>query len=599
MFLFKERSQMKVLLTTLNSKFTHSSLALRYIQSMVDHPKIDMTRLEYTINNQLDYIVREIYSGGFDVVVFSVYIWNVEDTLMIAKNLKKVAPHLRIFFGGPEVTFESDKFLEKHAYIDLIIRGEGEVSFRELMHKMADSGYPKSLENNSFEGLKGLTYRVNTANNVVSLPDQPLIPQLDIIPFPYESFEGLEHRILYYESSRGCPFNCQYCLSSTIKGVRFFSLERVKSDMKRFMDLDVMQVKFIDRTFNADPNRSFEIFKYLHENDNGHTNFHFEITADRLNEETISFLEQVRPGLFQFEIGVQTTHEPTLNEICRYVDFEKLKEVCLKLRSYRNIHLHLDLIAGLPYENYDRFMQSFNHVYSIRPEMVQLGFLKLLKGSGLRIRKEKYGYIFNEQPPYEIMGTSDLSFDDMIRLKGIEDMVEHFYNNQKFTHSLEFIIKVNGLLPSKLYEMLSEYWHKMGWHHKAHNQDAMYTILLDFYKQSGFKAGELFEEIVKFDYVRQSSRRKLYSDKESVEFRQFTHTFLQDETNIDKFLPTYKGQTAKQIVKKVRFETFRCDVLSLISSDFDLTSVYEKEVIVLFDYNLENNIFATSKHYVI
>lgn len=590
---------MKLLLTTLNSKFTHSSLALRYIQSMVNHEKVELSRVEYTINNQLDYIVREIYSGGYDVVVFSVYIWNVEDTLLIAKNLKKVAPHLKIFFGGPEVSFESDKFLKNHPYIDLIIRGEGEISFRELIHRMADTGYPVQGGVDHFADLMGLTYKCLNGIDINNTPDQPLIQTLDIIPFPYESFDGLEHRILYYESSRGCPFNCQYCLSSTIKGVRFFSLDRVKSDMMRFIKLNVMQVKFIDRTFNADPSRSLEIFKFLHENDNGHTNFHFEITADRLNEETIAFLKQVRPGLFQFEIGVQTTHEPTLNEICRFVDFDKLKQICLKIRSYRNIHLHLDLIAGLPYENYERFMQSFNDVYSIRPEMVQLGFLKLLKGSGLRIRKDKYGYIFNEQPPYEIMGTADLSFDDMIRLKGIEDMVEHFYNNQKFTHSLEFIIKVNGLLPSKLYEMLSEYWHAMGWHHKAHNQDAMYSILLDFYKQSGFKAGELFEEIVKFDYVRQSSRRKLYSDKESVEFRQFTHTFLQDETNIDKFLPTYKGQTAKQIVKKVRFETFSYDVVGFIESDFDLTTVKEKEVIVLFDYNLDNNIFATSKHYVI
>ena len=590
---------MKLLLTTLNSKFTHSSLALRYIQSMVNHEGVDISRVEYTINNQLDYIVREIYSGGYDVVVFSVYIWNVEDTLVIAKNLKKVAPNLKVFFGGPEVTFESDRFLQKHPYIDLIIRGEGEISFSELIECMANKAYPVQGQEDPFADLKGITYRPLNGSGVVIRPDQALIHDLDIIPFPYDSFEGLEHRILYYESSRGCPFNCQYCLSSTIKGVRFFSLDRVKSDMKRFIDLKVMQVKFIDRTFNADPNRSLEIFKFLHENDNGHTNFHFEITADRLNEETISFLERVRPGLFQFEIGVQTTHEPTLKEICRFVDFEKLKEVCLKIRSYRNIHLHLDLIAGLPSENYSRFMKSFDDVYSIRPEMVQLGFLKLLKGSGLRIRKDKYGYIFNDQPPYEIMGTSDLSFDDMIRLKGIEDMVEHFYNNQKFTHALEFIIKVNGILPSKLYEMLSEYWHAKGWHHKAHNQDAMYLILLDFYKELGLKSGELFEEVVKFDYVRQSSRRKLYSDKESVEFRQFTHTFLQDETNIDKFLPSFKGQTAKQIVKKVRFETFTYNVVSLIESDFNLSQVQMKEVIVLFDYNLDNNIFATSKHYVI
>lgn len=590
---------MRLLLTTLNSKFTHSSLALRYISSMVADTEASIELREYTINNQLDYIVREIYSGQFDVVVFSVYIWNVEDTLLIAKNLKKVAPNLKIFFGGPEVTFESKKFLEIHPFVDLIIRGEGEISFRELVDSLVEKGYPRSEDEDHFKVLKGLTYRVPDSERVLETMDQPLIDNLDIIPFPYETFEGLDHRILYYESSRGCPFNCQYCLSSTIKGVRFFSLERVKADLKRFVDREVMQVKFIDRTFNADRKRSLEIFKYLDEIDNGYTNFHFEITADRLDDETLVFLESVRPGLFQFEIGVQTTYEPTLKEIRRYVDFNKLKEICTRIRSYRNIHLHLDLIAGLPFENYDRFLKSFDDVYSIRPEMVQLGFLKLLKGSGLRIRKEEYGYIFNEQPPYEIMATSDLCFDEMIKLKGIEDMVEHFYNNQKFTHSLEFIIKVNDLMPSKLYEKLSDYWHENGWHHKAHNQDAMYEILLSFYEDSGFASQELFAEILKFDYVRQSARRKLYVAKESVEFRQFTHAFLQNEENLKKYLPTYEDQSAKQIVKKVRFETFKYNVLELIESDFDLNLIKEDEVIVLFDYSLDNNIFATSKHYVI
>ncbi len=360
-----------------------------------------------------------------------------------------------------------------------------------------------------------------------------------------------------------------------------------------------MQVKFIDRTFNADKKRSLDIFKYLHEIDNGYTNFHFEITADRLNEETLVFLENVRPGLFQFEIGVQTTHEPTLNEICRYVDFGKLKGICTRIKEYKNIHLHLDLIAGLPYENYDRFLKSFDDVYSIRPEMVQLGFLKLLKGSGLRIRKEKYGYVFDEQPPYEIMATADLSFDDMIKLKGIEDMVEHFYNNQKFTQSLEFILKVNDLAPSKLYEMLSDYWHSNGWHHKAHNQDAMYQILLSFYEDSKLKSPKYFAEVIKFDYVRQSSRRKLYGEKESVEFRQFTHEFLQNEENLKQYLPAYVGQSAKQIVKKVRFETLKYNIVELIESGFDISVIKEEEIIVLFDYNLDNNIFATSKHYVI
>ena len=596
---------MKLLLTTLNSKYTHTSLALRYIESMLEDVNADVVLNEYTINNQLDYVVQDIYIGKYDVIVFSVYIWNVEETLIIAKNIKKVAPHIKIVFGGPEVTFESERFLEEHPSIDVIVRGEGEVSVRELIETLNDHML-KGDDTVELSGLKGITYRRKSEDEtqdvgaIIKTSDQPLIDHLDMIPFPYKSFEGLDHRILYYESSRGCPFNCQYCLSSTIKGVRFFTIDRVKTDLKKFVDLNVMQVKFIDRTFNADPKRSLDIFRYLSEIDNGYTNFHFEITADRLDEETIVFLEDVRPGLFQFEIGVQTTYEPTLKEICRYVDFEKLKSICDRIRGYRNIHLHLDLIAGLPFENYDRFMQSFDDVYSIRPEMVQLGFLKLLKGSGLRQRKEKYGYVFNEQPPYEIMATNDLSFDEMIKLKGVEDMVEHFYNNQKFTHSLEFIIKVNALLPSKLYEMLSEYWHTNGWHHKAHNQDAMYEVLGAFYDTSGFESADVFHQVLKFDYVKQSARRKLYAEKETVEFRQASHAFLQDEENIEKYLQEYKGQTAKQIVKKVRFETLTVNVPKLIEMDYNMKDWTDRGAVkILLDYNVDNNIFGTCKYYVI
>ncbi len=587
---------MKLLLTTLNSKFTHSSLALRYIHTYIKSEYPEVVLNEYTINNQLDYIVREIYQGKFDVVAFSVYIWNVEASCLIAKNLKKVAPGLKIIFGGPEVTFESVEFLKAHPYVDAILRGEGEQTFMDFMNRIHASE-PDFLEGKDcFEGLKGITYRVSkdTGAEVVSLPDQPLIENLDIIPFPYESFEGLDNRILYYESSRGCPFNCQYCLSSTIKGVRFFSLDRVKADLKRFVDLNVMQVKFIDRTFNADKRRALDIFKYLHEIDNGYTNFHFEITADRLDDDTIAFLECVRPGLFQFEIGVQTTNAATLLEIQRFVDFEKLRRACNTLSSYRNIHLHLDLIAGLPYEGYDRFMQSFDDVYSMRPEMLQLGFLKLLKGSGLRMRKEKYGYVYNEVPPYEIMATAEMDFDEMIRLKGIEDMVEHFYNNQKFTHALEFIIKVNGLLPSKLYELLSEYWHRNGWHHKAHNQDTLYQVLEAFYMASDFSYPDFFKEVLKFDYVRQSSRRKLYQVKEETAFRQSVHAFLQSEENRQRYLPAYIDMSAKAIVKLVRFETFKYDILEAIGRDYAEIHEVPEPITLLFDYSIEQNPFDKS-----
>ncbi len=590
---------MKLLLTTLNSKFTHSSLALRYIYGYLKACSGTVELKEYTINNQLDYIVRELYSGQYDCIAFSVYIWNVEQTSIIAKNLKKVSPNLKIVFGGPEVTFESDAFLKAYPYVDVIVRGEGEESFKAFFETASRSKDAFINSEDCFANLSGLTYRFSKdgKDHIVLLPDRPLIHNLDCVPFPYESFDGLEHRILYYESSRGCPFNCQYCLSSTIKGVRFFSLDRVKADLKIFVQNRVMQVKFIDRTFNADKMRALEIFKYLHEIDNGYTNFHFEITADRLTDETIDFLKVVRPGLFQFEIGVQTTNEATLLEIQRYVDFDKLKKTCETLSSYRNIHLHLDLIAGLPFENYERFMQSFDEVYAMRPEMLQLGFLKLLKGSGLRIRKDKYGYIYNEMPPYEIMATNELSFDDMIQLKGIEDMVEHFYNNQKFTYALEFIIKVNGLIPSKFYEMLSTFWHDHGWHHKAHNQDTLYQVLEQFYLDSRLRYPEVFKNILKFDYVRQSSRRKLYQTKEAPEERQKIHAFLQEADNISKYLPAYVNQRAKAIVKQVRFETFDYDVLEMIHSGFEQIYTQENGTTVLFDYSVEDSPFEKSRYH--
>ncbi len=578
---------MKILLTTLNSKFIHSSLSLRYLKSFNKErfPNIDIE--EYTVNNDLDYILGDIYVKNYDLVCFSTYIWNITETLEIAKNLKKVTKKTKILLGGPEVSYNPSELLEEHVYIDYIVFGEGEITLGELFNIIiAKTGNLNEVE--------GLAFR--DRDRIFINKARPLIQDLDIIPFPYGNLKELENRIIYYESSRGCPLNCQYCLSSTLKGVRYFSLNRIKRDLKKFVCADVKQVKFVDRTFNADKNHCLSIMKYIQSIDNGRINFHFEINAVLLDEEILDYLKNVRKGLFQFEVGVQSTSITTLKEIQRNIDFGKIEYVIKKLASYNNIHLHLDLIAGLPYESYKTFLKSFDDVYNLKANKIQLGFLKLLKGSGIRINQHKYGYIYKDISPYEVMGNSYITYREILRLKLIEEMVEQYYNSHSFDFSLDFIIEKHYKNPSDFFEALSIFWEREGYHHVSHKRNQLYGILLKFYRYNKFNNENIFKEILRFDYLRNTRGNvpEVLATVNSQDFKNRCHKFLQDEDNIEKYIPKFKGMAAKKIIKKVHFETFRYDILSLLS---DYTgSPLNQQIVILFNYEVENKDFERASY---
>ena len=387
---------MKILLTTLNSKFIHTNLAIRYLKHFVkDVNDIEVDIREYTINNELDYILKDINKNSYDVILFSTYIWNVNDIVKLCHNLKKINPNVKIALGGPEVTYDSENSMNTHDFVDYILYGEGELVFKDFVK------YLKGEIN--IEEVKGLVYREN--GKVIKNKPMELLQNLDLIPSPYENIDKSEYenRIVYYETSRGCPFNCQYCLSSTIQGLRYFSIDRVKKDLKALIDARVSQIKFIDRTFNANKKFAMEIMQFLMENDNDYTTYHFEVTAHLLTDDMLDFLSKCKEGLFQFEIGVQSTNDKVLEAVGRRDDFKKLSYVVQKIATFRNIHQHLDLIAGLPYEDYKSFEKSFNDVFNLGIEHLQLGFLKMIKGTGVRNEADKHEYRYKDYPPYEIL----------------------------------------------------------------------------------------------------------------------------------------------------------------------------------------------------
>lgn len=459
---------MKILLTTLNSKYVHSNLALKYLYASAEKSRNSIDILEFTINNEEDYIYTELLRKSYDVICFSCYIWNVEKTLNLAENLKKAKPELKILLGGPEVSYDVIPFMSQHKFIDFIISGEGEAAFSELTETLL-SGMQE------FEKIRGLTYRM--FGKIYVNPTAPLL-SFESVPFPYLNLVCEEDKVMYYESSRGCPFQCSYCLSSVDRKVRTLSMERVKSDLSYFIYKRVKQVKFIDRTFNWDRKRCFEIMKYLITSDNGITNFHFELCGDLLDEELLYLLSTARPGLFQFEIGVQSTNESALRACNRKSDFGKLAENVKRLRELNNIHLHLDLIAGLPYEDYPSFRMSFNEVYSLKGHQLQLGFLKLIKGAPIREQVEEHEYVYRGRAPYEIISSKYLSALSLIRLKKIENLLDLYYNRGGFHQTLDYAIEHLAETPFDFYEELADYYYLKGFQHKSHKKEDLYRILL-------------------------------------------------------------------------------------------------------------------------
>lgn len=574
----KEVKKLKILLTTLNSKFIHTNLAIRYIKESIKD-LADVEIREYTINNQLDYILKDIYLAGYDAVFFSTYIWNVYDIVKLCENLKKVNPKLIIGLGGPEVSYDSEDAMAKYEFVDYILRGEGEMVMRDLVKYFNGEIDIKDVD--------GVTYRCD--GEVIKNKERELLKDLDLIPSPYENLnvKEYENRIVYYETSRGCPFNCQYCLSSAIKGLRYFSIDRVKRDLKKLIDAKVSQIKFIDRTFNANKKFAKEIMKFLMENDNGYTTYHFEVTAHLLDDDMLEFLKDCKEGLFQFEIGVQTTNQEALDAVGRRDDFEKLSHVVKTIESYQNIHQHLDLIAGLPYEGYDSFEKSFNDVFALQIEQLQLGFLKMIKGTGMRARAEEFEYEYKNYAPYEVLCNKFISYDEILKLKDIEDILERYYNSNNFSLSVKYIIE-NYYSESafKFFEDFANYFNEMGYFHLAQGKNQLYSILADFYKEKIGENYDLFMEILKYDYVslgKISSVPNIFNKLEVKDMKARVHEFLHNRENLEKYLPKHVDTPAKYILKYVHFECFKYDILKLKE---DIHAKLDKqETVILFVYD--------------
>ncbi len=568
---------MKVILSTLNSKFIHSCLAIRYLQGYVED-LIHIDIKEYTINQNIDFITSDLFKDEPDVIGFSTYIWNLTETLKICKILKIVNPKLKIILGGPEVSFDGEKILKDNPFIDFIIYGEGEETFREYIKNLISN-------NEDYTNIQGLIY--SQGNKVIKNPSRPLLKDLNIIPSPYKNIGNeFENKIVYFESSRGCPFNCRFCLSSTIKGVRYFDIARVKEDLNNLIEGKVKQVKFVDRTFNANKKYAMEIMNFIIDKNPKDINFHFEVTAHLLDREMLDFLSNVKEGLFQFEVGVQSTNLDTIEAIGRTTDFEKLRNITKEIKSYKNIHQHLDLIAGLPYEGYDSFRSSFNDVYEIRPEKIQLGFLKLLKGSSLRKDQGKYGFKYLDAPPYEVLENDFIKYKEIIKLKAIEELVERYYNEGYFEHSLEFIIYNHYTSPFDFYEDFSDFWEREDYHKVSNSRNRLYEILMEFYKHKEFNNIMVFNELLRFDFIKNnkgSRTPKGISDFESGLNQRDIHEILKNEEVIEEYLSEYKELPTKKIIQDIAIESFRINIFKTIENSYN-SIYYDEKTDILFVY---------------
>lgn len=578
----------KILLTAINAKYIHTNLAIRYLQKFASKYEDIIDTVEYTINQNVDFIIQEIHKKNPDLLLFSCYIWNIELIKIIIRDYKKIAPDTKIVLGGPEVSYDAQSLMEQFPEIDFVIIGEGEVTFLELMEGLIDKERDISNINGIVCRIKG-QIRQNKQREALNMDD---------VPFVYEKgFKEFENRIIYYETTRGCPFNCQYCLSSIEKGVRFRSLNLVFNELQLFLDEKVMQVKFVDRTFNCKKSHAMAIWQYLHEHDNGYTNFHFEISADLLDEETIEFLKVVRPGLFQFEIGIQSTNDITISHIQRKTDFNKLANVVKRINKLNNIHQHLDLIVGLPGEDYTSFKASFNDVYALEPDQLQIGFLKILKGSGMEQKKKEFGIIYREKAPYEVLQTNDLSYEEIIKLKMIEEMVEIYFNSHNFRYTIKYIEQFFDH-PFNLYEALALYWEKNSYHTFNHNKTKLYTILLEFYTETVNKDDNSIKNILKFDMYLQEKVKKFPDWFEQDEtFKTEIRNFYKNEENIVKYLPQLKEYTSKQISRMVHIEVFPIDIISWIKGTS--TSLERRNTAVLFNYYNKDIIKNSAKFYEI
>ena len=594
---------MKILLTAINAKYIHSNLAVYSLRANLREYKEWVKLKEYTINHQREYILQDIYKEKPDVIVFSCYIWNIEFVNGILEDLGRLLPDTQIWLGGPEVSYQTEEYLGCHENVLGIMRGEGEETFYEIV-----KGY---VENSlDLSRICGLTYR-NAFKDICHNADRALL-DMNNLEFAYEDLKDFENRIIYYESSRGCPYSCAYCLSSVDKTVRFRSLEKVKKELQFFLDYKVPQVKFVDRTFNCKRSHTMGILKYIKEHDNGVTNFHFEVSADLLNEEELELLSSLRDGLVQLEIGVQSANPETLKAIHRFADFEKLKSNVMRIKRAGNIHEHLDLIAGLPYEDYDSFGRSFDAVYAMEPEELQLGFLKVLKGAYLYPDTKKYGICYSHTPPYEVLYTKELSYDEIIRLKNIEEMVEVYYNSRQFGCSLRFM-EAFFETPFRMYEALGDYYEERGLFSLSHSRLRRYEILKEFffYQLQQFDINKNYEEgrkdkgkVVKMSieekkacfleclvydlYVRENLKNVPPFSKNQEIYKEKIREFYRKEAMNKRYLKgkNYETTQEKQLYRMTHLEVFQYDVLR----NFE-----KKETPVLFDYENRNRLTHQAK----
>jgi radical SAM superfamily enzyme YgiQ (UPF0313 family) len=643
---------MRFLLCGINAKYIHSNLAIFSLKAYADRKKIPGAEIilkEYTINNYVEDILQDLYEEKADVVIFSCYIWNISFVRELAAELKKVSPEVKIWAGGPEVSYAANKFLMENPAFDLIMQGEGEEVFSELIrltveekcrikdvYKQSESKKvlsgivekrysierkqavkeEKDIEDKHFAGednvyptnyidmsklqkLQGIAVRdfsgeaalgnaesnIGNKTKIINTGFATLM-DMDTIPFVYEDFHLFEHKILYYETSRGCPFCCSYCLSSVDKTVRFRSLPIVKKELDAFLEAKVPQVKFVDRTFNCNRQRAIDIWSYLVEHDNGITNFHFEISSDLLGEEELELFAKMRPGLIQLEIGVQSTNGETVDAIHRHMDLDKLFHYVDRVHELGNIHQHLDLIAGLPYENYERFGCSFDDLYAHEPDQLQLGFLKVLKGTMMEEEVKKYSILYRNQPPYEVLGTKWLSYDEIILLKGVEELVELYYNSGQYTLTLKYAVPFFES-PFRFYEMFSAWYRGKGYHKLNHNRLEKYNILREFLREHiDENEWDTLDEIMLYDmYLRENVKGRPAWAKDTAQYKKEWKALYREQG--EKLFPedVQAGiYDSKRASNQSHIEVFEINIKKFEQSG----QVEKKQVFCLFDYSRRN-----------
>lgn len=526
---------MKILLAACNAKYIHSNLAVYNLKSCSGEYSSSVVVKEYTINQIRDDILKDIYLEQPDVVCFSCYIWNISFVRELVPDLKKILPQVEFWAGGPEVSYDAVEFLKKNPVFFGVMVGEGEETFHEL------AGYYIERKPETLSGIRGVAFRdENKGRDIVHTGWRELM-DLSKVPFAYSNLTEFKNRIIYYESSRGCPFSCSYCLSSIDKKLRFRDIELVKKELQFFIDNKVPQVKFVDRTFNCKHDHAMEIWRYITENDNGITNFHFEISADLLRSEELALMKTMRPGLIQLEIGVQSTNPQTIKAIRRTMDFEKLKGIVEQIHSFGNIHQHLDLIAGLPYEGYDSFHKSFCDVYALRPEQFQLGFLKVLKGSHMMEMTGEYQILYKDREPYEVLSTAWMTYGEILRLKMVESMVEVYYNSGQFKNTLVFLEKYFDD-PFRMYEALGRFYEKKGYSEISHSRMRRYEILMEFAGEQKEIPSEALSDVMLLDlYLRENLKNR--------------PSFASDQKPYERLIWDYRK--AKKIPKTAHIEVFR------------------------------------------